>query len=51
MCTENIRALSHLEAAKNAFFPKPDGHTDGRTEISSYRLASLLKNMQLKLVV
>ena len=42
-----IGAISQLGAEKIAFSPKPDRqtdrHTDGRTDISIYRVASLLK--------
>ncbi len=43
MCTQKIRALSYIEAEKITFPHKPDRHTDRRTDISVYRVASLLK--------
>ena len=47
MCTQIMRALSYIGAEKITFSPKPDGHTDrqtdGRTDISVYRVVSLLK--------
>ena len=47
MCTQKMRALSYIGAEKITFPPKPDIqtdiHTDGRTDISVYRVASLLK--------
>ncbi len=43
MSTQKMRALSHLGAEKFTFSPKPDGHTDRRTDISVHRVASLLK--------
>ncbi len=36
-------ALSQSGAEKITFPPKPDGQTDIRTDISIYRVASLLK--------
>ncbi len=48
-----IRTLSQLGAEKILFPPKPNGHTyrrtDGRTDISGYRVASLLINDNIKL--
>ena len=45
MCTQKMRALSYIGAEKITFPPKPtDIHTDGRTDISIYRVASLLIN-------
>ncbi len=41
MCTEKFRTLSQLRAEKIAFSPKPDGHTDGRTDISNFFLKNL----------
>ncbi len=45
--SKGSKALSQSEAEKITFLPKPDGqadrHTDGRKEISIYRVASLLK--------
>ncbi len=42
-----MRALSYIGAEKIKFFPKPDiqtdRHTYRRTDISVYRVASLLK--------
>ncbi len=47
MCTQKMRALSHIGAEKITFSPKPDRQTDihtyRRTDISVYRVASLLK--------
>ena len=47
MCTEKIEPLSQLQPKKITFPPKPDGQTDirtdGRTDISIYRVDSLLK--------
>ena len=40
MCTEKMRALSFLGVEKITF---PLNLTDGRTDISNYRVASLLK--------
>ena len=39
MCTEKTRALSYIGAEKITFPPK----SDGRTDISNYKVASLLK--------
>ncbi len=36
-------ALTQFGAEKIAFRPKPDGRTDLRTDISNYRVDSLLK--------
>ncbi len=41
--SEEIRPLFWLGAEKITFYPKHDGHTDIRTDISIYRVASLLK--------
>ena len=38
-----MRAPSYIGAEKITFPPKPDGQTDKRTDISVYRVASLLK--------
>ena len=47
MCTQKMRALSYIGAEKIIFPPKPDIQTDihtyRRTNISVYRVASLLK--------
>ncbi len=47
-----MRALSDIGTEKITFPPKPDRHTDihteGRTDISVYRVASLLKNYKAK---
>ena len=51
MCTQKMRALSYIGAEKITFPPKPDRptdrptdrHTYRRTDISVYRVASLLK--------
>ena len=45
ICTKKIGAISQLGAEKITFPPKPDGHTDRRTDICFYRVALLLKNM------
>ena len=53
MCTQKMRALSYIGAEKITFHPKPDIHidrqtyihTDRRTDISVYRVASLLKRI------
>ncbi len=46
-----MRALSYIGAEKITFPPKSDGRTDAntyrRTDISNYRIVSLLKNMYL----
>ena len=49
MCTEKIRTVSQLGAEKIAFLPKPEGHTYRRTDISNYRVASLLKSFSILL--
>ncbi len=50
MCTQKMRALSYIGAEKNTFPAKPDGQTDietdRRTDISVYRVASLLKTLK-----
>ena len=43
MCTQKMRALSHIGAEKITFPPKPDRQTYGRTDFSIYRVAFLLK--------
>ena len=43
MCTQKMRALSYIGAEKITFTPKPDIQTGIRTDISVYRVASLLK--------
>ncbi len=43
MCTQKKRALSYIGAEKITFPPKPDRQTYRRTDISVYRVASLLK--------
>ncbi len=43
MCTQKMRALSYIGAEKITFPPKPYIHTDRRTDISVYRVASLPK--------
>ena len=47
MCTQKMRALSYVLAEKITFPTKPDIETDihtyRRTDISVYRVASLLK--------
>ena len=48
MCTEKIRTLSLSGAEKIAFPNKPDRQTYRRTDISTYRVASLLKIMYIK---
>ncbi len=54
MCTQKMRALSYIGAKKITFPPKPDIHTDRqtykRTDISVYRVASLLNNTQTYLL-
>ncbi len=46
MCTQKMRALSYIRAEKITFLPKPDIiHTYRRTDISVYRVASLLKKI------
>ena len=51
MCTQKMRALSYIGAKKITFPPKPDiqtnRHTYRRTDISVYRVASLLKNEEI----
>ena len=42
MCTQKMRALSYIGAEKITFLPEPDIHTYRRTDISVYRVASLL---------
>ena len=46
MCKEKIGALSQLGAKKIVFPPKPDGI---QTDISNYRVASLLKTTDLSM--
>ena len=41
-----MRTLSYIGAEKITFLPKPDIHTYRRTDISVYRVASLLKRFQ-----
>ena len=41
MCTQKMRALSYIGAAKITFPPKPDRQTDRHTD--GWTLASLLK--------
>ncbi len=41
-------ALTQFRAEKIAFPPKPDRRAHGRTDIINYRVASLLKNVVLK---
>ena len=48
MCREKIITLSQLGAEKIAFLPKPGGHTDGRTDISKYRVASLITKKRIR---
>ena len=43
MCTENNITLSLLWAEKIMFPTKPDVRTDGRRDISNYRVDSPLK--------
>ncbi len=47
MCTQKMRAISYIEVEKITFPPKPDRHTYRRTDISVYRVASLLKIINL----
>ncbi len=37
------KALTQFGAEKIALTPKPDGHTDGLTDICNYRVVSPLK--------
>ena len=54
MCTQKMRALSYIGDEKITFPPKPDRqtyrqtyrHTYKRTDISVYRVASLLKRVK-----
>ncbi len=46
MCTQKMRALSYIRAEKITFPPKPDIHTYRQTDISVYRVASLLTTEQ-----
>ena len=52
MCTEKMRALSYIGAEKIKFLHKSDGrtdeHTDRRTDISNYRVPSLLEGFRNK---
>ena len=50
ICTKKIGAISQLGAEKITFPPKLDGQTDIRTDISIYRVASLLKMNNLFLI-
>ncbi len=43
-------ALNQFGAEKIAFPPKPDGHTDGQTDICNYRVASLLKKSRINII-
>ena len=43
ICTKKNWSVSQLGAENITFSPKPDIHTDGRSDISVYRVASLLK--------
>ena len=49
MYTQKMKALSYIGAEKSRFPPKldiqTDIHTDGRTDISVYKIASLKKNI------
>ncbi len=45
MCTEKMRSVSYIGAEEITFPPK----SDRRTEISNYRVASLLKRNTVKL--
>ena len=45
---KKIGAISQLGAEKITFPLKPDGHTDIQTDISIYRVASLLKILVLQ---
>ena len=55
MCTQKMRALSYIGAEKITFPPKPDIqtdrytdiHTDERTDISVYRVVSVLKSSKI----
>ncbi len=46
MYTQKMRALSYIGAEKMMFTLKPDRHTYRPTDISVYRVASLLKNVK-----
>ncbi len=46
--TISSEALTHFGAAKIAFPKRPDGHTDGQTDICNYRVGSLLKRKRNK---
>ena len=48
MCTQKMRGLSYIGAEKITFPAKPDRQTYRRTDISFYRLASLLKDILQK---
>ena len=50
MCTQKMRALSYIGAEKITFPPKPDRHTYRRTDISVYRVASLLRNITERVI-
>ncbi len=43
MLTTKMGALGYIGAEKTTFPPKPDRHTYRRTDISVYRVASVLK--------
>ncbi len=43
---KKIEAMSQLWAEKITFAPKLEIHTDRRTDISVYRVASLLKSVK-----
>ena len=47
MCTQKMRALFYIGAEKITFPPKPNIHTDRRTDISVNRVASLLKKKHI----
>ena len=46
---KKMRALSYIGAEKITSTPKPDRHTYRRTDISVYRVASLLKGVHMLL--
>ncbi len=51
MCTQKNKALSYIGAEKIPFPPKPHRQTYIQTEISVYRVASLLKKKHCVLLV
>ena len=49
MCTKKLRPLSYIGAEKITFPPKPDRQTYIRTDISIYRVASLLTKKKFEI--